>query len=52
MFEDLFCLSTGGYIVNQTIMVCTIWVEGVLRKISVKGFGTEFQRFDLRYCYF
>ena len=30
MFEDLFCLSTGGYIVLRTITFCTILVEGVI----------------------
>ena len=32
LFEDLSCFSTGGFNVYQTVMVCTISVEGGLRK--------------------
>ena len=43
IFEDLFCLITGGFIVHGIMTVCIVLVEDVLRIISMKLFGQKFR---------
>ena len=38
LLKDISIFSSGGHFVQQSITVCAILVEGIMRNISVKLF--------------